>query len=428
MQKRGIMGLQQTMVGDRLQIAFLGKRNAGKSSLLNALTGQQVAIVSEVKGTTTDPVSKAMEILPLGPCLLVDTPGLDDEGELGQKRMQKTRQELRRTDLALVVMDAKAVLEGADTHLEDTLFTELIGQQIRSIVVFSHADVLAATEKDSLRERVKKKYDKMVVAFTDSASGNGVEELKQEIAKLGGKGDRELHIVSDLMDPGDVILLVVPIDSAAPKGRLIMPQQQTIRDILDHHGIGIVCQVEELADTLDRFKDSVKLVITDSQAFAEVGKIVPQDLALTSFSILFARHKGQLDYLVQGVSVVESLQDGDRILIAEGCTHKRQCEDIGTVKIPNWLKQYTGKELQFTTCSGRDFPENLTGYKMVVHCGACTLQEREMQYRIRLAKEQKVPMVNYGILISFLKGILSRSIQIFPETAKFLETIQGGQE
>lgn len=422
------MGLQQTMVGNRLQIAFVGKRNAGKSSLLNALTGQQIAIVSDVKGTTTDPVSKAMEILPLGPCLLVDTPGLDDEGELGQKRIQKTREEIRRTDVVLVVIDAMAVLEGEDTYLEDLLLAELANQQIRSLVVYSHADTLSVREKALLRVHVNEKYDKIEVVFTDSVSGNGMEELKQELAKLGGTGDKELHIVSDLIDPGDVIILVVPIDSAAPKGRLIMPQQQTIRDILDHHGISILCQVEELADTLKQFGNSVKLVITDSQAFAEVGKIVPRELALTSFSILFARHKGQLDYLVQGVSIVESLQDGDHILIAEGCTHKRQCEDIGTVKIPNWLRQYTGKELHFTTCSGKDFPEDLTGYKMVVHCGACTLQEKEMQYRMRLAKEQKVPMVNYGIVISFLKGVLLRSIQIFPETAKFLETIQGGQE
>lgn len=422
------MGLQQTMVGNRLQIAFVGKRNAGKSSLLNALTGQQIAIVSDVKGTTTDPVSKAMEILPLGPCLLVDTPGLDDDGELGQKRIQKTREEIRRTDVVLVVIDAMAVLEGEDTYLEDLLLAELANQQIRSLVVYSHADTLSVREKDSLRERVNEKYDKIEVVFTDSVSGSGMEELKRELAKLGGTADKELHIVSDLIDPGDVIVLVVPIDSAAPKGRLIMPQQQTIRDILDHHGISILCQVEELADTLGQFGNSVKLVITDSQAFAEVGKIVPRELALTSFSILFARHKGRLDYLVQGVSIVKSLQDGDHILIAEGCTHKRQCEDIGTVRIPNWLRQYTGKELYFTTCSGKDFPEDLTGYKMVVHCGACTLQEKEMQYRMRLAKEQKVPMVNYGIMISFLKGVLSRSIQIFPETAKFLETIQGGQE
>ncbi|MCH5266929.1 MAG: [FeFe] hydrogenase H-cluster maturation GTPase HydF [Lachnospiraceae bacterium] len=414
------MGLHSVMQGDRLQITLLGRRNAGKSSLINALTGQETAIVSEVKGTTTDPVSKAMEILPLGPCMLIDTPGLDDEGELGQKRVERAKDVLHRTDVALLVMDAATLKEeiGEDMNLpelEQEILKELHDKQTKSILVLNQSDRLSIEDGEAMRRAFQQKNMGIPVALTSAVNGNGMEELKDILVSLAPKEDSELHIVSDLISEGDFIVLVVPVDSAAPKGRLIMPQQQTIRDILDHQSVAVVTQVPELSDTLKRLQGNVRMVITDSQAFHEVDAIVPKEIPLTSFSILFARHKGNLAELVSGVLAVDRLQDGDRILIAEGCTHRRQCEDIGTVKIPNWLKKHSGKRLEITTCSGMDFPADLSSYAMVIHCGGCTLHEKEMKHRIYTAKEQGVPIVNYGIFIAYVNGILQRSIELFPD-------------
>ena len=385
------MGLQTTMYGDRLQIVLLGKTNAGKSSLINEITGQPLAIVSDTKGTTTDPVSKAMEILPVGPCLLTDTPGLDDEGELGRKRVEKTKEVLRRADVAVLVVNIAQLAEekefsGQLPRLEQDMLTWLEERKVPAIIVLHQADQLPVQEAEQIRHQTQGKYP-----------GHAVE----------------LHIVSDLVQTGDMVVLVVPIDSAAPKGRLIMPQQQTIRDLLDHHAIPIVTQVEELAGVLSALADKVKLVITDSQAFKEVNQIVPADIPLTSFSILFARHKGNLQQLMEGVRMVEQLRDGDKVLIAEGCTHRRQCDDIGTVKIPNWLRTHTGCKLDIETCSGSSFPADLSSYAMVIHCGGCTLHEKEMKHRIFMAKEQKVPIVNYGIFIAYINGIVQRSTELF---------------
>lgn len=424
------MSLHTTPQGDRIQIALFGKRNAGKSSVINAVTGQQLAIVSEVKGTTTDPVSKAMELLPLGPCMFIDTPGLDDEGELGKKRVEKAMQVLNKTDIALVVIDINTIT-GEDLESKRGLppkELEIIGlieeKKIPYIIVLNQADRMEDVMAEEIRNQIVKKNGTVPVNVVSSKEGVGLEELKDTLIRQVPDADLKLHIVGVLIEEGDIILLVVPVDSAAPKGRLIMPQQQVIRDILDNHAISIVTQVPQLGKVLEEFSDKIKMVITDSQAFKEVSAIVPESMLLTSFSILFARHKGNLQKLAEGARAVECLKDGDKVLIAEGCTHRRQCDDIGTVKIPRWLKEHTGKDLAIETCSGMEFPADLSSYSLIIHCGGCTLHEKEMKHRIFRAGQQKVPIVNYGIFIAYVNGILERSVEIFPDIYGLLK----GQE
>ncbi len=415
------ISLQETPKGDRIQIAAYGKRNAGKSSLINALAGQNLAIVSEVKGTTTDPVSKAMEILPLGPCMLIDTPGLDDEGSLGKQRMEKAMQVLNRTDLALIVMDI-TLFSGEDLSSdrglagkETELAERLEEKKVPYIIVLNQADRIESGQAERIRDCIAAKNAEVPVHLISAREKTGIAGLKASIIAQAPASGQKLQIIGDLVGEGDVALLVVPIDPSAPKGRLIMPQQQVIRDILDHHGVAVVTQVAQLKAALDGLGRKVKLAVTDSQAFQEVSEIVPDDILLTSFSILFARHKGDLKKLAEGAKAVKSLQDGDKVLIAEGCTHHRQCEDIGTVKIPRWLKRYTGKELVLETCSGTEFPADLSPYSLVIHCGGCMLHEKEMKHRIASAENQNVPIVNYGIFIAYVNGILARSVQAFPE-------------
>ena len=392
------MGLNETPSGERVHIGFFGRRNAGKSSLVNAVTGQELAVVSDTRGTTTDPVSKAMELLPIGPVVIIDTPGFDDEGALGELRIRKTRQILNKSDVAVLVADCTEGLKDCDRELIE-IFRQ---KEIPWLLVWNKCDLRP--------EHPEAKENEIYVSATEKIE---IEALKEKIAAIGKTEENKLMLVGDLMHPGDMAVLVIPIDKAAPKGRLIMPQQQTIRDLLDHHAIPIVTQVEELAGVLSALADKVKLVITDSQAFKEVNQIVPADIPLTSFSILFARHKGNLQQLMEGVRMVEQLRDGDKVLIAEGCTHRRQCDDIGTVKIPNWLRTHTGCKLDIETCSGSSFPADLSPYAMVIHCGGCTLHEKEMKHRIFMAKEQKVPIVNYGIFIAYINGIVQRSTELF---------------
>lgn len=394
--------MNETPKGERIHIALFGRRNAGKSSLINAITGQDLAIVSDVKGTTTDPVYKAMEILPLGPVMLVDTPGLDDEGTLGEERIRKARSVLNKTDLALIVADGREA--SADFSFEKTILELTKKKNIPAIIVLNKQDEWTS-EEDQI-----KKYGDICVS---SKTGYHIHELKEIMTKQLPVEDQTGKIVGDLLSPGDFVVLVVPIDSAAPKGRLILPQQQVIRDVLESGATAVVCRDTELSDTLARLGEKPRLVITDSQAFASVSKDTPKDIPLTSFSILFSRYKGDLEIQLQGVRTLDELEDGDTILMAEGCTHHRQCDDIGTVKLPRWIQEYTGKKLQFETCSGGGFPEDLSKYKMVVHCGGCTLSKKEMAFRIAEAKDQNVPIVNYGTLIAGLKGVLERSIAPF---------------
>lgn len=397
------MSLNQTPGGERLHIALFGRRNAGKSSLLNAITGQELSIVSEIKGTTTDPVYKAMELLPLGPVMFVDTPGLDDEGLLGEERMKKAKAVLNKTDLALIIADGAQAEK--DFNFEKEILILVKKKQIPCLVVLNKQD-----EWEEQEEQIKSLGDICVSA----KSGYHIHELKEQIAeKIPAEDRADKPLVSDLLSVGDTVVLVVPIDDAAPKGRLILPQQQVIRDVLEAGASAFVCRDTELSDTLSALVKKPQLVITDSQAFASVAKDTPEDIPLTSFSILFSRYKGDLEEQIRGIRAVEALQDGDRILMAEGCTHHRQCGDIGTVKIPGWLQEHTGKKLIFETSSGGGFPEELSGYAMVVHCGGCMLPPREMVHRIEQAKEQQVPIVNYGTLIAHLKGVLKRSIQPF---------------
>lgn len=416
-----VMSLHTTLQGDRIQIALFGKRNAGKSSVINAVTGQQLAIVSEVKGTTTDPVSKAMELLPLGPCMFIDTPGIDDEGELGEKRVERAMQVLNRTDIALVVIDINTVEEEDLESVrglppkEMEIISLIEEKKIPYVIVLNQADRMEDTASEEIRNQIAMKNGTVPAVVVSSKTGDGLEELKDTLIRLAPDADAKLHIVGDLIEEGDIILLVVPVDSAAPKGRLIMPQQQVIRDILDNQAIAIVVQVPQLPKALEDFQDRIKMVITDSQVFKEVSAILPESMLLTSFSILFARHKGNLLKLVEGVRTVDRLKDGDRVLIAEGCTHRRQCDDIGTVKIPRWLKTYTGKDLVIETCSGMEFPADLSKYSLIIHCGGCTLHEKEMKHRIFRAGQQQVPIVNYGIFIAYVNGILERSVEVFPD-------------
>ena len=400
------MSLNATPRGDRIHIALFGKRNAGKSSVINAMTNQELAIVSDVKGTTTDPVYKAMELLPLGPVVMIDTPGLDDEGELGAKRVKKAKEVLAKADIALVIMDATAGM----TEFEEDMICLIEEKKIPYLKVYNKMDLTDAKEW---------KEDK--ACFVSAKDKKGIWELKEEIGKLIPTDDDTLKIVGDLVCPNDFVILVVPIDSAAPKGRLILPQQQTIRDLLEAGAASIVVKETELEKTLEEIGKKPALVITDSQAFGKVSKIVPEDIKLTSFSILFARYKGDLEEEVRGVKALEHLEDGAKILIAEGCTHHRQCDDIGTVKLPRWIRNYTGKDLEFEYSSGRDFPEDVTKYNLIVHCGGCMLNEREMRYRQKCALDQEIPITNYGIAIAYMQGILKRCVEMFPDVRKELD-------
>ena len=393
------MSLNDTPSANRIHIGFFGCRNAGKSSVVNAITGQELAVVSDVLGTTTDPVQKAMELLPLGPVMIIDTPGFDDVGELGEKRIQKTKQILNRTDIAVLVVDAKKGFTATDKQLL-ALIQE---KELPYLIIYNKSDLL---------EKIPKEEEYSI--YISALEKIGIQECKEKLAHQIPTEDMTLQIVGDLLCPGDLAVLVIPIDSAAPKGRLILPQQQVIRDILEAGAAAVTVRNTELARTLQKLEGKVRMVITDSQAFEEVAAIVPKEIPLTSFSILMARFKGYLETAVKGIQAVDSLKDGDRILISEGCTHHRQCEDIGTVKLPNWLLKYTGKDLKFEWSSGREFKEDLSPYAMVVHCGGCMLNEREVKYRMKCAVDQGIPFTNYGIAIAYMKGILQRSIEPIP--------------
>ena len=407
--------MNETPSGERVHIGFFGRRNAGKSSVVNAVTGQELAVVSDVKGTTTDPVSKAMEILPLGPVVVIDTPGFDDEGGLGEKRVAQARKILGRTDIAVLVIDASEGLKKTDGELAG-LFRE---RNIPFLVALNKSDVAEDSEDHVLDEEEPGLLQSVAagsqgMVHVSALSGDGIYELRERIAALRPEGS-DARLVADRIKAGDLIVLVVPIDKAAPKGRLILPQQQTIRDILDAGAASVVVRDSELEETLAGLGRKPDLVITDSQVFGRVDSIVPEDVPLTSFSILMARYKGLLDEAVRGVTAVRDLKDGDRVLIAEGCTHHRQCGDIGTVKIPKWLDDHTGRKLVYETASGTGFPEDLSGYALVVHCGGCMLNEKEVTRRTKQAADQGVPITNYGTLIAYLHGILGRSLEIFPE-------------
>ena len=408
------MQMNQTPSSERVHIGFFGRRNAGKSSVLNAVTGQDLAVVSNVKGTTTDPVQKSMELLPLGPVVVIDTPGIDDEGELGALRVKKSYQVLNKSDAAVLVVDASLGL-----CVEDFAFIEHIQKkQIPYAVAFNKSDLAPSASLAKDLQYLKEHQIDFVSVSTADLSG--IDTLKEKIATLAKTEDTKLRIVADLIHPSDFVVLVVPIDKAAPKGRLILPQQQTIRDILEADATAIVVKEYELRDTLAHLGKKPRLVITDSQVFAKVSADTPADIMLTSFSILFARYKGNLPALIKGVTALEQIEDGDKILVSEGCTHHRQCDDIGSVKLPRWIRQYTGKEPEFVFSSGTEFPADLSPYKMIVHCGGCMLNEREMKYRLACAKDQNIPMTNYGILIAYIQGILKRSVEPFPAVSMML--------
>lgn len=398
------MGMNNTPASERTHIGFFGRRNAGKSSIVNAVTGQELAVVSDVKGTTTDPVYKTMELLPLGPVMIIDTPGFDDEGMLGELRVKKTKQVLNKTDIAVLVVDATEGLKDCDKELI-ALFQ---AKEINYLIVYNKSDLLDEIPAAGSKE-----------IFASALKKENIFEVKERIATLKEQS-AEKSIIADKLNRGDFVVLVVPIDSAAPKGRLILPQQQTIRDILDAGAMAIVTKESELTQTLEGLGKKPAMVITDSQVFKKVAPMVPVDIPLTSFSILMARYKGLLDVAAPGAAAIEHLKDGDTILIAEGCTHHRQCDDIGTVKIPNWLRKYTGKDMKIETCSGTEFPEDLTKYAMVIHCGGCMLNEREVRYRTKCAVDQGVPITNYGTFIAYVNGILKRSLEVFPEILELL--------
>ncbi len=399
------MSMNETPVSERAHIAFFGCRNAGKSSLLNAVTGQKMAIVSDVKGTTTDPVYKTMELLPAGPVMIIDTPGLDDEGELGMQRVEKALQVLRRTDVAVLVVDSERGLSQQD----EVILRQIKERNIRYMIAYNKCDI-ARIEPASEQE-----------AVVSAVTGEGIDDLRLKIAELAKSEEPLFPLVHDLVNPGDVVLLVIPIDKAAPKGRLILPQQQTIRDLLDYGAIPVMTRDKELADTLEKFKGQVKLVITDSQAFKEVAAITPDEIPLTSFSILFSRYKGEASVQLRGLKALRELKDGDKVLIAEGCTHRRQCGDIGTDKIPNLLKKVYGKDLEIKFCSGQEYPDDLESYRMIIHCGGCMLNAREMRARISMAEDRGVPITNYGMLLAHFSGILERSLRVFPQYHAMLE-------
>ena len=393
------MSLNNTPASERIHIGIFGKRNAGKSSIINAITGQNLAIVSDVKGTTTDPVLKAMELLPLGPVVMIDTPGLDDEGELGALRIQKAYQMLNKTDVAILVVDGSVGMTKEDMDI----LGRIKAKEIPYLIVMNKCDLLE--DLIGLPEAI----------YVSAKDGKNIHELKEKIAEKAKREENERRIVADLLKPLDFVVLVVPIDSSAPKGRLILPQQQTIRDILDAGAVAIVVKDTELKETLEKMAQPPALVITDSQAFAQVSKVVPREVPLTSFSILFARYKGDLQTVANGAKALDSLEDGDTILISEGCTHHRQCEDIGTVKLPRLIKKHTGKDVNFEFTSGTEFPMGLSKYKMIIHCGACMLNEREMKYRLKCAEDAGIPITNYGISIAHMTGILKRSVEPFSD-------------
>ena len=410
------MGMNETPSADRVHIGFFGKRNAGKSSIVNKVTGQELAVVSDVKGTTTDPVSKAMELLPLGPVVIIDTPGIDDEGHLGELRVRKAKQVLNRVDVAVLVVDATV----GKTSVDEELIRIFKEKEIPYLVVYNKADLLKTKDGNRLSSENKLNQNAEQSIYASAATGQNIYELKERIASLAVTDELKLRLVGDLLEPSDFVILVVPIDKAAPKGRLILPQQQTIRDVLEAGAAAIVIKEDELSNTLENLGKKPKLVITDSQVFAKVSKETPEDIWLTSFSILFARFKGNLKAAAAGAAAIARLKDGDKILISEGCTHHRQCDDIGTVKLPRWIRNYTGKELEFEYSSGRDFPEDVTKYSLIVHCGGCMLNEREMRYRQKCALDQEIPITNYGIAIAYMQGILKRCVEMFPDVLSVL--------
>ncbi len=399
------MSLQNTPSSERLHIGFFGLRNAGKSSVVNAVTNQQLSVVSDVLGTTTDPVKKAMELLPLGPVVIIDTPGLDDEGSLGELRVKKAQEILAITDIAALVVDSQKGVSEEDRELLN-IFKE---RNLPFVVIYNKADLL--NEKPELKSNE---------IYVSAKTGDNINELKVMLSKLSGKAKTAKPLVSDLLNEGDLVVLVIPIDEAAPKGRLILPQQMVIRDILDHHCMCICTQVEELKTTLASLPKKPKLVITDSQAFERVAKDTPSDIMMTSFSIIMARYKGDLKALISGASALSSIKDGDKILIAEGCTHHRQCNDIGTVKMPKWIESFTNAKPQYTFTSGGTFPDDLSQFKLIVHCGGCMLNEKEMKARMQKADVQSAPILNYGVAIAHMHGILKRSLAPFPDILKLL--------
>ncbi len=400
------MGLNETPSSERVHIGFFGMRNAGKSSLVNAVTGQELAVVSDVKGTTTDPVKKAMELLPIGPVVIVDTPGVDDEGDLGEQRIKKARQAMGYTDIAVLVADATIGLKEQDKELVD----EFTKKKIPYIIAYNKSDLL-----DKIPSAVENEI------YVSARDKTNIFEIKEMIGRLLKAEGEKKYLVSDIISAGDCVLMVTPIDAAAPKGRIILPQQQTLREILDAGATAVVCKDTELSDTLKMLARPPKLVITDSQVFETVAKIVPEDVMLTSFSILFARYKGDLKSLVRGAKKLDEICDKDKILISEGCTHHRQCGDIGTQKLPLWIRNYTGKEPEFFFTSGTEFPEKVGEFSLIVHCGGCMLNEREMKSRIACAKDEEVSMTNYGVLIAHINGILKRSLAPFPDIQKILD-------
>ena len=394
------MGLNAQPSGERVHIGFFGLRNAGKSSVVNRVTGQTLSIVSDVKGTTTDPVQKAMELLPIGPVVIIDTPGIDDEGTLGEERVRRALRVLEKTDIAVLVTDSTRGLQPAEQELLE-LFRK---RELPFVIAHNKADLTSVPASVPENE-----------IYVSAAADSNIRELKELIARAVKPTEPEKRLVADLLAPNDTVVLVVPIDSAAPKGRLILPQQQTIRDILEAGAISLVTRETELTRTLESLREPPRLVITDSQAFGIVDKLVPKNVRLTSFSILFARYKGNLRQAILGAAQLNSLQDGDIVLISEGCTHHRQCGDIGTEKLPNWIRRFTGKDVQFSFTAGNEFPEDVSKYALVVHCGGCMLNEREMQYRLRHSAERNVPMTNYGIAIAHMHGILDRALAPFPD-------------
>lgn len=391
------MSFHTPPTAERIHIGIFGKRNAGKSSIINAITGQNLSIVSDIKGTTTDPVQKSMELLPLGPVVLTDTPGIDDDGVLGALRIKKTYQTLNKTDIALLVIDAHTGFTAEDS----AIFEKIREKEIPYVVAFNKSDLI--NDHISLSE-----HEILVSART----GYHIEELKELLAAQIPQESKKT-LIGDLISPSDVVILVIPVDKAAPKGRLILPQQQTIRDLLDHNAISMMVKEDRLSETLALLNQRPALVITDSQAFAKVSKIVPEDILLTSFSILFARYKGELNEQVAGAKVLDDLQNGDTILICEGCTHHRQCGDIGTEKLPAWITRHSGKNLTFAFTSGTQFPDELADYRLIIHCGGCMLNDREMKYRIQCAKDAAIPITNYGTAIAHMNGILERSLEVF---------------
>lgn len=411
------MGMNETPSADRVHIGFFGRRNAGKSSIVNKVTGQELAVVSDVKGTTTDPVSKAMELLPMGPVVIIDTPGIDDEGHLGELRVRKAKQVLNRVDVAVLVVDVTV----GKTSVDEELIHIFKEKEIPYLVVYNKADLLKTKDGNRLSSDNNLNQNTEQSIYASAATGQNIYELKEKIASLAVTDELKLRLVGDLLEPSDFAILVVPIDKAAPKGRLILPQQQTIRDVLEAGAAAIVIKEDELSNTLETLGKKPKLVITDSQVFARVSEETPEDIWLTSFSILFARFKGNLKTAAAGAAALDRLKDGDKILISEGCTHHRQCDDIGTVKLPRWIRNYTGKELEFEYSSGRDFPEDVTKYSLIVHCGGCMLNEREMRYRQKCALDQEIPITNYGIAIAYMQGILKRCVEMFPDVRKELE-------